>query len=117
MKRFSFYVFYKDFNTKCVNYYDVMSSLYGSILTSKNKISKKWKEIYNVKTKNDLKMYIDGHFKYCYWSKCEWEFIVRDWPNTDEKNDVKIDVYDQLKPNIDLITDLIWEQIKDKLND
>lgn len=117
MKKFSFYVMYKDFNTRKMKSYNVMPSLYGSILTSKNKVSKKWKEIHGVKTRKDLRNFIDGHFRYYYWAKCEWEFIARDWPTTDEKYDVKVDVYDQLEPNIDLITDLVWEQIKDKLND
>lgn len=122
MKKFKFNILYKDFNTGKMEEYDVMSSLYGSIFTSNGKISKKNFHIYDkdfarkeIKTRNDLKEFIDSHFKYCYAHKCEWEFIAQDWPNTENGRDVKVDGYQQLKPNIDLITDILWEQIKEKI--
>lgn len=115
MKKFSFHVLYMNFNSKKMESYDVMPSLYGSILTSKNKISKRWKDIYKVNSKETLKKYIKGHFQYCYWAKCEWEYIVYGWPTSKNERGLKIDVYQQLEPNIDLITNLLWEQIKDKL--
>lgn len=124
MKKISYKVLYKDFNTGKMEEYDVMPSLYGSIFTSKGTLSKKSFHIYDDKTfkrkevenKQDLKKFIDSHFRYCYAHKCEWEFIASDWPNTDNGRDVKVDVYQQLKPNINLITDIVWEQVKDKLN-
>lgn len=117
-----FYVLYKNFNSKKVEKYNVMVSLYNTIFNTNGSISKsrfyiidddyKRKEI---KNKQDLKQFIDRHFRYLYWAKCEWEFIVREWPTCSEEHDEKIDVYTQLKPNIDLIVDIVWEQIKDKI--
>jgi hypothetical protein len=46
---------------------------------------------------------LDRECMYYYWSKCEWEVIVSEWPPRDG-SDKKIDVYYQLKAN--------WEQFK-----
>lgn len=123
-KRISFYVLYKDFNNGQMTPYDVMPSLYGSIFNSNGSLSKKNFYICddktfkrrNIKDKKDLKKFVNSHFMYHYWSKCEWEYIASDWPPKKDNREVKIDVYQQLKPNIDLIVDIIWEQIKNKLN-
>lgn len=123
MKRIKYHVLYKDFNTGEMTEYDVMPSLYGNIFTSDGKLSKKRFHIHDektyepkpIKTRNDLRKFIDSHFRYCYSHKCEWEFIAQDWPNTTSGRDVKVDVYHQLEPNIDLITDLVWEQVKEKI--
>lgn len=122
-KRTPFYVLYKDFNTGKMESYNVMDSLYGSIFNANGTLSKKNFHIWDnktyerkeIKTKHDLKSFILAHFIYCYHSKCEWEFIAQDWPNTDNGRDVKVDVFQQLKPNIDLIVDIVWEQIKNKI--
>ena len=124
MKRIKFYVLYKEYNNGEMVSYDVMPSLYNSILNSNGTISKRSFRIYDdkkneykqVSTKNELRKFIRNHFLYHYWGKCEWEFIASDWPPTNRSNrDKKVDVYNQLEPNINLITDIVWEQIKDKL--
>lgn len=121
-KRISFYVLYKDFNTGSMKKYDVMNSLYNTIFNSNGSLSKKNFYIYGndfkrkeIKTRDDLRKFIDFHFRYLYSFKCEWEFIALDWPNSDNGRAVKIDVYQQLEPNIDLITDIVFEQIKNKI--
>ena len=123
-KRPSFYVMYKNFNNNDeIDFYDVMPSLYGSIFNSRGGISKKNFYIWDEKTyerkeitnKSELKKFIDRHFIYCYRFKCEWEFIVTGWPPKKDEKEIKVDVYQQLKPNIDVITDIVWEQIKNKI--
>lgn len=123
-KRTPFYVLTKEFNTGRVEPYDVLTPLFNEIFNEKGKISKKNFKIYDdhfkeqeIKTKDDLKKFIDSHFMYRYWAKCEWEFIMRDWPPGDNGRDRKIDVYEQLKMNIDLITDIVWYYVKDFLVD
>ena len=120
-KRTSFYVMVKNFNNGKVEPYDVMPSLYGGIFNQNGKLSKSRFFIYDsnwkrkeITTIKDLRKYIDLHFMYCYRGKCEWEFIVSNWPPC-EGSEVKIDAYEQLKPNIDLITSIVWDQIKDKI--
>ena len=115
MKKFSFHILYKDFGSGKMKSYDVMPSLYGSILTSKNTISKRWKDIYNITDFNSFRNFVNIHFRYCYWAKCEWEFIAQDWPPGRDGVDIKVDGYQQLEPNITLISELVWEQIKDKI--
>ena len=51
--------------------------------------------------------------KYCFWSKCECEIYVTDAFHPDKQT--KIDIYDQLIPNIEILTKYILdnqEQIK-----
>lgn len=115
MNKIPFYILYKDFNDGKMKPYNVMTSLYGCIFTSKNTISKRWKNMYNITDFNSFRKFVNNHFRYCYWSKCEWEFIAQDWPSGSNGRDVKVDGYQQLEPNITLISELVWEQIKNKI--
>lgn len=47
-------------------------------------------------------------FKYCFKSKCEYEFIISSWPPSNVDDGVKIDVYEQLMYNFDKIVDYLW---------
>ena len=51
---------------------------------------------------------------YYYWSKCEWEIILSDWPPSETFKKEKIDVYDQVMMNWDIFAEYIWNN-KDKL--
>lgn len=123
LNKFKFFVLVKDPCTGDTDHYDVMQCLYSTIFTSNGKLSKKNFFIYEektfkrkeIKTKQDLRRFVDSHFKYHYWAKCEWEFIMRDWPTGRDERDRKVDVYEQLRPNIDLIVNLLWDQLQDKL--
>lgn len=119
-----FYVIRKDFTGE-VEQYDVLNNLFNEILTQKGAINKKnfvvFDKDYNkvpVTTREQCKTYVNGHFRYNYWAKCECEFIIIDWPYRDtieESHPKKIDIYDQIKPNLDLIVDLVWNYISDKI--
>ena len=125
LKRPQFFFIEKDLNTGEVKPYDVLMVVFDSILTAKGTIrnknfyilDKKWNQV-PVRTKEQLQKFIEGVFKYHYWAKCEWEFLAIDWPYRDTietSRPVKIDVFDQLKPNIPVITDLVWNYIEPKL--
>lgn len=124
-KRPQFFVLYKNFNNGKIEPYEVLGTIFNSILTSKGTISdkkfyiwnKKWEKV-PVRTKNQLQEFIDNKFRYYFWAKCEWEYIAIDWPYRDTIDDsrpVKIDVYDQLKPNLPVITDMVWNYIEPKI--
>ena len=128
-KRPKFFAIYKDFNSGEVEKFDVLSVIFNSFLTEKNTIKKKEFCVFEhknkklkyvpVRTKEQCEKYITDCLRYHFWSKCEWEFIIVDWPNrdtVDESRPVKIDVFDQLKPNIPVITDLVWNYIEPKVN-
>ena len=121
-----FFVMYKDFNDGRLKPYNVLDVVFDEILTSKNTISKKnfyvfdknWNKV-PVRTKEQLKKFINDTFRYYFWAKCEWEFIAIDWPyreTIDASRPIKIDVFDQLEPNLPLITDLVWNYVEPKIS-
>lgn len=61
----------------------------------------------------DIKQFIDSKAKYQFWARCEYEIIIESWPVT--KDQVKLDVYDQIKMNLDLITTVFMKSIGLKL--
>lgn len=53
---------------------------------------------------------------YYYWSKCEWEVIITSWPPTRPEygfEDMKIDVYEQVRLNWDIFSEYVWEHRKE----
>ena len=125
-KRPQFFALYKDFNSGKMKAFDVLECVFNSILTTKGEIRKKdfyilddnhWKRV-EVRTKEQCERFIDQTFRYHFWAKCEWEFVALDWPYRNTINDsrpIKIDVYDQLEPNLQVITDLVWNYIEPKV--
>lgn len=115
-----FFVIYKDFNGEMKSY-DVLEVIFDYIFTTNGVINTKEFYIYNenwekipVQTKEQLHQFIEDKFRYHFWAKCEWEFVAIDWPyrnSIKESHPVKIDVYDQLEPNIPIITDIVWNYI------
>jgi hypothetical protein len=93
-----------------------------------------------VKTKNDLKEWILRASSYRFWSRCEYEFLMAEWPfgskrlneemqefissnpdlqtiddrlkldNIIIRDMYKIDIHEQIEMNIDVITDILSEE-------
>lgn len=61
------------------------------------------------KSFEDIRQFIDSKAKYQFWARCEYEIIVESWPIT--KGQVKLDVYDQIKMNLDLVTTVFINSI------
>lgn len=94
-----------DFNTDRIEHYDIMPYIYDSI-----KEVKKRDKLKNVDITFDwLKEVIDRASKYMYWARCQYEVIVHAWPV--RKNDHKMDVYEQIKMNLDNITKLVYDDM------
>ena len=132
----SFYAPYKRFDGKMCQV-DVVPYLLSGMLNSKGGISKKQFRIYedngeiiNVTNRDQFGKFIRTNAMYYFWAKCEWEFIAIDWPyreavnpQRDRENDnlisinhpYKIDVYEIIEPNLDLITDILWDALKEKI--
>lgn len=95
------------------------------------------------KTKIEFGEQLRKSLMYYFWSKCEWEVIITDWPThinlrevdrlQDEKNDYyekwghlphslgvnlpiaeKIDVYDQVRLNWGAFVDYTWHALKER---
>lgn len=114
----SFYVMYKDFNTGEIKQHNVLYGLRKAIFSGR-KLSKDFilfDEKCNkipITTKDQFKEFIDRYFMYHYWSKCEWEFSVLNWPGNDKE--AKVDAYSILKPNIPVIVELLWPEVESKI--
>ena len=97
-----------------------------------------------VTTKPQLREWVDAFTKYQFWSRCEYEFLMAQWPfgthkmsddirhyvkvNPDANNEkddiqlcniiikdmVKIDAYEQIRMNIDVIVDILYEEFLTK---
>ena len=124
-ERPQFFALYKDFNSGKIEKYDVLNVIFNTIFTEKGTFNTRTFHYFDkkcnvlpVRTKEQLEEFIKLELRYHFWGKCEWEFIAIDWPNRDtidESRPVKIDVYEQLEPNISVITDLVWNYIEPKL--
>ena len=124
-KRPEFYVMYKDFNWKKIRPVEVLSVVFDEMFNPKGSINKRRFVIYDkqyhpipVRTKEQLKDFIEDQLRYRFWSNASWEMVLIDWPygNTiEDSNPVKVDLWDLIEPNMPVITDLVWDYVKDKV--
>lgn len=98
----SFNVIVEDINARKFIPYDVMPYLIDKYKSAKNK----------PKTFKECKEFIDNAARYMYWSRCEYEVVLQGWPNSGLQK--KIDVYYQMKMNLDIITDLLMKDLNIK---
>jgi hypothetical protein len=77
--------------------YDVMPYLIAEYDELKNKPT----------TFEDCKKFVDDKIRYKFWGKCEYEVILVEWPSGSHEK--KIDIYDQVKMNINVVTKIFME--------
>ena len=98
----SYNVWIWDFNSDSLESYDVIPRFVESI--------KRYIKPKNLpKTKEALNEILESDARYYFWAKCEYEMIIHGWP--EQKNDQKVDVYQQLKLNWPIFLDFFWEQV------
>ena len=96
-------VYYENFNAKKIEVYNIFK--YGFL-------EELFRDIKNeCSSKEEFAEKIDFELKYRYWSKCEWEIILSDWPPSNTFKKEKIDVYDQIKLNWNIFVDYVWENL------
>lgn len=61
-------------------------------------------------TFEEFKKFIIDEGRYHFWGRCEYEIILSDWPT--ERHQEKWDIYGQITLNIDIITQLVIEELK-----
>ena len=125
-ERPKFYAMHKDFNDGEMKPYNVLSAVFEDILTPNDRLVSKYFYIVDrnykkvkIRTKEQCAEYVKDKLMYHFWGNASWEFIAIDWPyrkTIDESRPVKIDVYEQIEPNLSLIVDLVWDYIEPKLN-
>ena len=117
-ERPKFYALEKDFNDGKVKPIEVLRYIFDEILTSRGALNAKkfyifdarWEKI-PVRTKEQLQRFIEKEFRYHFWSTIDWPH--RD--TIDASRPVKIDVFDQLKPNLPVITETVWNYLEPKI--
>jgi len=125
-ERPKFYAMHKDFNDGEMKPYNVLSAVFEDILTPKDRLVSKYFYIIDrnnykkvkIQTKEQCAEFVKDKLMYHFWGNATWEFVAIDWPyrNTiEESRPVKIDVYEQLEPNLSLIVDLVWNYLEPKV--
>ena len=64
------------------------------------------------KTANEWEEFIRRKGMYMFWSRCEYEIIISPWPPQKKNVSVKIDVWQQIEMNLDLIVELLMNEFK-----
>lgn len=138
MKKFN--TLFLDFGTKKYKSYDVLPYFRDCWNNPSFAIKDEKDEILKTKSKHLLKKWIIDRSKYEYWGRCQFEFLIASWPfgtrslhkNLDEffknspdmsdysilidldniimKDMYKIDIHQQIMMNIDIITDILYDE-------
>lgn len=97
-----FYTIIYNVNRNIFKPYDVIPYLITEYKESK----------YDLKTFDEFKNFILRISQYQWWSRCEYEIILSDWPT--QKHEEKWDIFKQVKMNIDIITEIVMNEILNK---
>lgn len=97
-----FHVISWDINRKKVEYYDIFPYIIDCYKNVKNKE--------HFDTFDQCKAFIIKECRYRFWARCEYEIIVDGFPPFGKPQ--KIDIFDQVESNIDVITDLFINYLK-----
>ena len=89
------------FNTDKLIHYDIMPYLYLEL-------KEEYSDPKNI-TFEELKTFIDNKSRYKFMARCQYEVIVTGWPV--QKSKYKLDVYEQIKMNLDNIAKLMFENL------
>lgn len=99
----SFNVIIGDVNKREFIPYDVIPYLIRCYDTMKSR---------KPRTYEEFKEFIKKESMYQWWSRCEYEVVLQDWPCG--RYQKKIDVHQQVMMNIDIITDILIREIKQR---
>lgn len=106
-----FYTIIYDCNRKRFEQYDVIPYLVNEYKElKKNKALQKIHPL--PKTFDEFKVFIEHASMYQYWSRCEYEIILSCWPCQDVEE--KWDIHRQIMMNLDIVTKIVMESIKEK---
>ena len=97
-----------DFNQKELVSYDVLPYF--------RKVYTETKNADRPVTKEQWEEFIRRKGMYMYWARCEYEFLVSEWPPFSDLNKdkhIKIDVWQQIENNLSIVVDLLMNEFND----
>lgn len=100
----NFYVLNWDFNRNRLEKYDVIPYLVDCYKNTKKNRPTNDKEFEEFVIRNS---------SYQWWSRCEYEIIISDWPNN--KNSIKYDIHKQILMNLDIVTNILMDIVINKI--
>lgn len=98
MKQFNVIIY--NINRKRFESYNVMNFFVKEYNEEENK----------PKTFDEFKEFVERKSRWMFWSKCEYEIILSDWPPSGVEE--KWDIHRQIMMNIDIITEILMENVK-----
>ena len=98
MKQFNVIIY--DINREKFEPYDVMGFFVDEYNEEENK----------PKTFDEFKEFVERKSMWRFWSRCEYEIILGDWPPSGVEE--KWDIHRQIMMNIDIITEILMENVK-----
>lgn len=99
--KLEYYVLNHEFNKDTIEYYNIFNN---------TKINDNLKSLLeNFITLDDFKEQLDKLFRWAFYSKAEYEIMISGLVSKND-NEFKFSVYEQLKPNLDIIARYIIEQ-------
>jgi len=101
------YVYVEGINSHCIEKYNIFK--HYRFMDDIKKIYKKHKDDYDTFCEEVCKS-----LQYYFWSKCEWEIILSDWPPSDTFEELKVDVYDQVMLNKDVFMKYVWDMAHER---
>lgn len=103
----SFNVIIWDFNRRKFTTYDIIPYLVRQYNETKKMDSyKKTPETFE-----EFREFVNNESMRQFWSRCEYEIIIKDWPGQTKQE--KVDVYWQIKNNLDLVTEVLINTINE----
>lgn len=94
MNKMEYYVLYHEFNNDEIKMWNIFNS---------SKFNDGVQDLLkNFITFSDFKEKLKSLAIYCFWCKAEYEIICKGWVSKSDR-EYKIDVYDQIEPNLDML--------------
>ena len=102
MKELEWNVFVENINRRQIEIYNIFNHS-----SFKKDCDEAWREY-----KNSFQKFAENvkrSLMYYFWSKCEWEIILSDFPQSDRFKKKKVDAYEQVMLNWDKFINYLWE--------
>ena len=98
MKQFNVIIY--NINREKFEPYNVMNFFVDEYIEDKEKLT----------TFDEFKEFVKHKSMWMFWSRCEYEIILSDWPPSGVEE--KWDIHRQIMMNIDIVTEILMENVK-----